>query len=179
MSLVAQEQLEWATHLLCKVCMIRSLDASGNMLDSRLISLLMGTWMPEAHPLPVSSSTHWFRTEGAAAVALLNESWECTLGDCDPVSMLGVMSIPDLEWEPEGVVITLLGFGALSGNTWLPCHGGSVDPIKGNRYFEAKHCSAGEGQRVFKLTMSLQYKVPARMPINDMTSGPGGALRTS
>jgi len=77
--------------------MIRSLDASGNMLDSRLISSLMGTQMLEARPLPVSLSTHWFRTEGAATVALLNESQECTLGDCDPVSMLRVMSIPDLE----------------------------------------------------------------------------------
>ena len=149
------------------------------MLDSRLISLLMGTQTPEACPLPVSSSTHWFRTEGAATVALLNKSQECTLGDCDPVSMLRVMSIPDLEQEPEGVIITLLRFGASSGNTQLPCHGGSVDPIKGNRYFEAKHCSAGEGQRIFKLTMSLRYKALTRMPINDMTSDPGGALRTS
>jgi len=124
--------------LLCKVRTIRSLDASGNMLDSRLISSLVGTRTPEACPLPVSSSTHWFRTEGAAAVALLSESGECTVGDCDLVSVLGVVPIPVLEREPEGVVVTLLGLGASSGNTRLPRRGGSVDPIKGNRYFEAK-----------------------------------------
>jgi len=88
-----------------------------------------------------------------------------------------------LEREPEGVVVvvvvTLLGFGASSGKTRLPRRGGSVDPIKGNRYFEAKRCSVGEGRRVFKFTMSLRYNAPTRMPINDVISDPGGELKTS
>ena len=158
------------------------------MLANCPISALVGTRTPDACPLPVSSSTHWFKTDGVLGVV---ESRFASV----PVPVGGLRGpltgdIADnklefrdgeLAWvrvdrDAGAVVMTSrpADQSISSGRARLCRRGTWVEPMNGIRNFELKDWTGAESLYCLRPRKSLRYNIPARTPVPVTATEPGG-----